>query len=444
MERLRAMMKQKAERTTSERAAKGKNFTSRTREGHNMLAVVLSKIDPKKSASGKNGPVRINAFILQASVKDESVKTVEIEVQKSDGPQTRTVGNGDVIEYLSSFNGTPAPDLTFGVTVQLECVTFTDVNGTVYPSARSIKMVSGASYDSLDLMPGNFFHMPSLKDSTHSTVVLRFRGSKPEIESEEGAHMLYDVPEESNAYTFEKEDADRTIAFSADFSVQQWGLTETGELGPLPTVCIDTRFFENHLSSIGILDPKTWEAVGQNVMTHIRGFIPGYIDAARTAQLDINNFRDADLTSEFAYALSFKGLWGCSVFDHGHFLTKTPAAFEVTSSFVKEHLGETVSSPFTSNNPLTDPAGAVVNLSEYTGSLSPFYTAQGGRFFLLSNHCLDTEDVETIRGLSVAQVEDCFAKKPGAPVRVSGYSGKKCWVFFYMREQTSGVKRSRD
>jgi len=437
-------MKKQGERTTMERASKGKSFTSRTREGHNMLAVVLSKIDPKKTASGKNGAVRIFAYVLQVSVKDESIKSVEIEVQKGSEPQMKTVKNGDVIEYLSSFNGASPADLTFGVTVQLECVAFTDVNGTVYPSARSIKVVSAGTYESLDLMPGKFFHMPSLKDSTHSTVVLRFRGASPEIEAEEGAHMLFDVPEEAQNYSFEKDDAERTVAFSAEFSVQQWGLTESGELGALPTVCIDTRLFENHIGSIGILDPKSWEAVGQQVMSNIRGFLPGYIDSARTAQLDINNFRDE--SSELSYGLSFKGLWGCSVFDHHHFLTKTPACFEVSASFVKEHLGETVSSPCTSKNPLTDPAGSVLNLSEFTGSLTPFFNAEaeGGRFFLLSNHCLDADDVESIRGLSISETEDCFAKKPGSAIRVSGYSGKKCWIFFFMRGQTIGAKRARD
>jgi hypothetical protein len=432
---LRQMMLDKTARAVRARKQKGAAMTGRTKAGLNMKVMVISRKDPTAAASGKKGPVRINAYVVQSSLLDVDCLSVDVPIARADSGSSAAIANGDTI-HLSSFNGSNPAELNFGVIAQLECVACTRVGDTDYFSAKSIKVLSNDTNTVLDSMPGSFFHLPSIDDAQHATVVLRFRGDSPQIESTEGAFLRFSVPDDTSSYLFDKTDeGTREIAFSTDFDVMQWGKD-----GPKDTVCIDTRFYNNHLGNIGITDPDTWMYLAPYVLSKIWGYVPGYIDMKRTVALDLNNpqMRGGD-DHEHAYALSFKGLWNASIWNLPRFLKD--ACFEVSAGFVHAEMQDANTSEFSQKNPLSDPSSPIVNLSEYSGALAPFYES-GGRFFLLTNHAWDEEDVDTVNGLSIAERELCLSKKPGCALKI-GYSGRKTWVFFYQKPDPKvGDKRS--
>ena len=423
-----------AARTTKSLLVNSKALNESTRSGDgaiNMTGIVLSTYESPPTASGKKGATRFNVHLMSVSTTDKSCEMVKLPIDKSDG-ETVDIRNGETM-YLSCFQCPRIDDVPFGTMVQLCGVVCTRVEGRGdYSSSKKIKVLAPASTDVLQQMPGGFFHMPSVEECRNSTVVLRFRGTPPQIddsEVDEGAFVNFTLPDDTSNYVVEKEDdGSREIGMKGSFSVQQWNRDG------IKKVFLSTRLYESHLSGIGILDPDTWTNLAPTVMRSIHGFVPGYIDKERTLELDINN--GISPSEEFEYGLNFKGLFNTSSWDIQGFLDRS--AFEVTKEFVQTHLGDSNDSSFAVKNPLSANGAGVANLNEWNGVFTPFFETSS-KYYLVCNHSLEDDEFEEVRNATMSQRQDCLDKKPGCQHKVR-YNGRKTWVFFAIK----GEKRMRE
>lgn len=198
--------------------------------------------------------------------------------------ETTTVGTHTSV-HLSCFQVTQPENLNFGTLVQICGLTAVRINDTVYLSAKKVKPMECDTYKVLDDLPASFYHLPRASDVERNTsAVLRFRGNPPSFEKDDGAVVNFTLPDEATHYTHDKDDGTREIALKTDFSVIQWGC---GLAAPR-NVLLSTRLYSNHLDGVGILDPETWSAVAPTVLRHLHGYVPGWIAADQTAELDIN------------------------------------------------------------------------------------------------------------------------------------------------------------
>ena len=428
-----ALLRAMAAKSTKTLAAQGKTLVEKTRNGENcfnLQCVVLSRYDGAAGSNGKKGPTRFNLVVVHPSTKDPALTSVSVPIEKEAGGLSTVETNQRL--HLSSFQVARPETLVFGTLVQICGLSAVRLNDQLYYSAKKVKLLESQKYDLLDSLPPTFYHLgpPSTVDRNESAV-LRFRGTPPVITEDAGAVTVFTLPDDTSHYVHETEEGDREVALKVDFSVMQWG----GGLSSPQRVLVSTRLYENHLDGIGIMDPDTWIHVAPSVMKTLHGYVPGYLHAESTSELDINTISPSD---EFDFGLVFKGLWNASTWDHRRFLTQS--ALEVSAAFVQGVLGDANASAFGSKNVLNAGASDVRNLSEFDGDLTAFYRMEGARFYVVSNHSLDAEDLAQVQGLEVAQREDCLHKKPGCPLKIH-YEGRKTWVLFCALNPVVGEKR---
>jgi len=436
-----ARLRQIAHKTQKSVKTKGNNLTDRTKEDagtSNMKAIVESVYPPQNTPSGKKGPTRMNVFILGVDARDPSVNGIELPVSNSQTPDLNISISNNSKMHLSFFNGVSHDDLQYGNIVQMCGVKCTEVGGNQYWSSKVVKMVSKVNFRDMNEFPPSFFKMPLIEDR-NKNLVLAFRGSPPQLtekDADEGNCIIYDIPEDTSVFVNESEDGSTSdICFHTLFSSLEWGKDSNGGTYE-KKVMLSMRLYQRHLQNIGITCVDDWKAVGGHVLKHIKGFLPAYVDTQRTLEMDLNTFAH---DSEFEYALNVKPLYDVSTWDLEGYLRNH--AFQVSSDFAKENMNED-SKHCAATNPLSlCPASEILNLNEYGGNLETIFSNPDNRFFLVSNHSMEDDEIEEVSALSTEMREDCFNKKPGCTLKVR-YNGSRKWIFFVIRSGV-GEKRKR-
>jgi hypothetical protein len=300
-----------------------------------------------------------------------------------------------------------------------------DQGGVAY-SAKCVKYMSDDTLGVLNKIPVKHFHFPQLEDVKQRDFVYPIR-TQPQLDTmlnnQTGAGIVIHTVDPSNL-VFEK-DGTRTIALrNAMITATQWN-NNTQE-----TIWIDAPLYDSHLNGIGITDVETWMNLAPYLVPHLCGYFVGYIDTAKSMNLDLNNGLNTGASSR---GLCIKALWNQMQWDMKSVIKS--AAIEVSYEYVKETLGcETLESHHQCQT------GDVINLCEYTGNISKMSTTH--TFWCLSNLAMEKDDIEEIQAMSKSDREACLRKTPGCAVRVR-YCSPKTVVFYAMKTTVTG-KRTRD
>lgn len=157
-------------------------------------------------------------------------------------------------------------------------------------------------------------------------------------------------------------------------------------------VFASVRLYDNHFEDFGIVNVDAWVKLAPLLFDAFKGFMITYVETKATIGL-VANMRNS---SAYKYVLQLK--CNALVFDMKELLPRV--GFEVPASYVKSFFGNKndLDSEFAQENKMwkNRKEGKVMNLSEYSGSLTRFFGEEEWKFYAVVDYQNGEEEPEKV------------------------------------------------
>lgn len=373
-------------------------------KGERIEGIVLKRMPSKPaSGSGKPPPTKIVVMVVSPTVTIKAIdqKPGGDNAAKGEnyGPVDRAIEQGSVYWY-------GAFELSNLVTEGSRIV-LVNPRADIYKGRLSLaggaELMKKASIEVLTTLDPVCYQLPTLDNMLHKTNVL----IPINVAALEKTVRAFTVgfPEESVYIKRDRNDPDNVLlgAYVPDskgypFTVQ------CGDGGNATTVLVNARLYDNHLVQFGISNVEVWPKLAPLLLETFTGCLVGYVNLDISNGMDINHGQTVE-GCDYSYGLTVTA----SALHVDMATTVAKVGFEVSQEYVFDHFnGENfVESEYGSVNVLNKDKekGAIVNLSEYTGRLTPYTeNPDQWKFYSLLNPLAPNGNYETITDDALEQL----------------------------------------
>lgn len=343
-------------------------------------AIVLGRLPPRPRTPGKNAPPDVILIVIVS-------RSISVPYGKSSGKQGKSleleVGSET---FYSAFQLDKA--VVPGCLIVLESPYVSIFEEFEKVTGTATLMKTGNPATLREELPVSCTKLPaSLKEmGEYQTLVLVVPGEEVgTLTSQWGASTIIEgYPKQAREVYCRK--TRNEVQYASAFVDSSGGYPVLIELGNDENVFASIRMYDNHFEDFGIVNTEAWVKLAPLLFDAFKGFILTYVEIKATIGL-VANMENAECnTNAYKYVLQLKcnGL----VFDMKELLPRV--GFEVPVSYVQTSFQDKndVDSDFAEKNKMwkNRKEGKVMNLSEYSGTLTRFFGEEKWRFYAVVDY----------------------------------------------------------